>query len=358
MSAPEVSVIIPTYNRAHLIARAVDCVLQQTYPHCHVIVVDDGSTDATPSVMAERYGNEPRVRYIRQPNAGVSAARNRALAEAKGDYIAYLDSDDLWRPWKLALQVACLERLRSDGVGILWTDKDIVDDAGALVRPRANRTAYGVYRLFPVDEMFKSSKPLAELAPGVGDPGDARVYWGDVYSYIAMGNLCAPSCVILTRERAEAVGKFDESMKSGEDHDYHLRACALGPAAFIDLATIDYRKGADDQLTAKSYELLIAQNALRTILAVLAKDSARIKLPPAVIRGKLASLHAWIGIKLIESKDNAGARSHFVSSLRQRPAQPRVWGLLAATTMPPRMTNALRSSLRAVKSVARRSRRP
>ena len=357
MSAAEVSVIIPTYNRGHLIARTIDCVLQQTYPHCHVVLVDDGSTDSTASVVSQRYGNEPRVRYFRQENRGVSAARNRALAEAKGDYIAFLDSDDVWRPWKLEVQVACLERLRREGVGMLWSDMDIVDDAGTVILPNANRASYGAYKLFAVEEGFSSSMPLSELASGTTDPGrDTRVYWGDVYSWIAMGNLCPTPSVILTREWAQRVGRFDESMKSGEDHNYHLRTCALGPTAFLDLATFAYRKGAADQLTGKSYELLIAQNALRTVLEVLEHDRARIKLPAAVIGAKLASLHAWIGIQMIESKNNAGARAHLLSSLRRRPAQPRVWGLLAASLVPPRMTEALRASYRAAKRWSRRAR--
>jgi GT2 family glycosyltransferase len=350
MKTPAVSTVIPTYNRARLVARAAESVLAQSYANCHVVIVDDGSSDDTEKVLKDRFGSEPRVRYLRQKNAGVSAARNAGLAEAKGDYLAFLDSDDTWKPWKLEVQVACLERLRPEGVGMLWTDMDLVDAEGGLVKPNANRTSYGVYRLFRFDEMFSGSSSLSALVPGVTDPGkDTQVFWGDVYSYIAMGNLCPTPSVILTRERANLVGSFDESMRSGEDYSYHLKTCSFGPAAFLDIASFSYRKGAEDQLTAKGYELLIAENALKTIEATLHNHRERIRLPQSVIDDKLAVLHAWIGRMMLDGEDRSGARQHLRASLRLKPRQGRIWGMLAAASLPRALSDGLRASLRAAK---------
>jgi GT2 family glycosyltransferase len=347
MSSPEVSVIIPAYNRAHLLGRTVECVLGQTYPSCHVIVVDDGSTDGTDVLATARWGNNPRVRLLRQENRGVSAARNAGLRAATGDYIAFLDSDDVWRPWKLAVQVACLERLRAFGVGMLFSDMDLVDDRGAVTRAAANRTSYGAYRLFSMDEMWASSAALEELVPGIAAPAPGlRVYWGDVFKCIAMGNLCPTPSVILTRERARAVGGFDETMRTGEDHAYHLRTCSLGPVAFLDAATFSYRKGASDQLTAKQHELAIAENALATIEGTLLRDRARLALPAALVTRKLAHLDAWIGALRVDAGDHAGARRHLLRSLRRDPRALRTWGLLAAASLPPTLTRGLRSWLR------------
>ncbi|MBI5761260.1 MAG: glycosyltransferase [Planctomycetales bacterium] len=103
---PTVSVIIPTFNRAVLVTRAVESVLGQTLPADEVIVIDDGSTDDTRDVLT-RFGN--RIRYVFQENQGVSAARNRGIEAATGRYIAFLDSDDEWLPLKLERQVAHLE---------------------------------------------------------------------------------------------------------------------------------------------------------------------------------------------------------------------------------------------------------
>src|SRR5690349_3602213 len=103
---PKVSVIIPTYNRAQFIARAVDSVLEQTYKDFEIIVIDDGSSDNTQEILKAYEG---KIRYVYQQNKGISAARNRGIQEAKGEYIAFLDSDDVWKPEKLSVQVAILD---------------------------------------------------------------------------------------------------------------------------------------------------------------------------------------------------------------------------------------------------------
>lgn len=104
---PKVSVVIPTYNRGYIVREAIESVLAQTFGDFEVIVVDDGSADDTAEKIAAI--RDSRVRYIRQSNAGVSAARNRGVAEARGEIISFLDSDDLWKPEKLTHEVRFLE---------------------------------------------------------------------------------------------------------------------------------------------------------------------------------------------------------------------------------------------------------
>ncbi len=99
---PIISVVIPTYNRAAFICRAVDSALGQTYAPLEVVVVDDGSKDDTREVL-RKYGD--RIRYVAKENGGVSSARNVGVREATGEYIAFLDSDDTWVPEKLAVQM-------------------------------------------------------------------------------------------------------------------------------------------------------------------------------------------------------------------------------------------------------------
>ena len=116
---PIVSVVIPTFNRAHLIMRALQSVLTQTFTAWETIVVDDGSTDDTETVVLSL--GDSRIRYCRQPeNRGPAAARNRGMREAKGEFIAFLDSDDEWFPDKLELQVARFREL-PETVGLIYT---------------------------------------------------------------------------------------------------------------------------------------------------------------------------------------------------------------------------------------------
>lgn len=99
---PTVSVVIPTYNRAKYVTETIDSVLSQSYTDYEIIVVDDGSTDNTREALAPYMD---RIRYIHQQNSGVSAARNRGIKAARGKWIAFLDSDDIWLPEKLAVQI-------------------------------------------------------------------------------------------------------------------------------------------------------------------------------------------------------------------------------------------------------------
>ncbi len=112
ISQPLVSVVIPSYNRAHAIAASIQSVLSQTYENIELIIVDDGSKDNTKAVI-EGVG-DPRIRYVYQENAGACAARNHGARLAKGDYVAFHDSDDTWYPDKLEKQMAAMERTGAD----------------------------------------------------------------------------------------------------------------------------------------------------------------------------------------------------------------------------------------------------
>jgi glycosyltransferase involved in cell wall biosynthesis len=124
-----VTVVIPAYNAAACVRRAVDSVLAQTWPRLEVVVVDDGSRDETLAVLAQ-YGS--RLRVLTQPNQGPAAARNRGIEQSQGEYVAFLDADDWWEPGKIAAQVAVLHD--QPGAGFCSTATQVVDDAGHPVR--------------------------------------------------------------------------------------------------------------------------------------------------------------------------------------------------------------------------------
>jgi glycosyltransferase involved in cell wall biosynthesis len=128
-TSPLVSVIIPAYNADHYIRQTIESVLAQTYSHIEVLVVDDGSTDATPEIVEQFSHQDQRVILLQQANAGVAAARNLAIAQSHGEFIAPLDADDIWYPQKLEKQVNCF--IQSDqAVGLVYTWSVLLDENG------------------------------------------------------------------------------------------------------------------------------------------------------------------------------------------------------------------------------------
>ncbi len=346
-----VSVVIPSYNRAHCVGRAIDSVLNQTYPCVEVLVVDDGSRDNTPEVMRDRYGRDARVKYVRQENRGVSAARNAGFRAAQGAYIALLDSDDVWKPWKLQVQVAGLNHLPK--AGMIWSDMEAIDLQGRLISRHYLRTFYGAYRWFPKDRLFTEAHPLEEVVTGLGEVvRDGTLYAGDIYSPMVMGNLVHTSTVLLRRERLEKVGEFDEALLPGEDYDFHLRTCREGPVAFVDLDTIEYERGAADAITTK-YGRGFAISFLNTLSATVARDKDRIKLPRAMLNLAFADANGWLGEEYLATGEYGPARKHLARSLWYKTWQPRLWGLMALSCVPRGVGQAVRQSVRRVKALAR-----
>ncbi len=199
---PSISVIIPVYNQAQYVKEAIQSVLAQTWPDFELIVVDDGSTDETPQVLA-RF-NDSRIRVIRQPNGGLSAARNRGLRESIAPYISLLDSDDFYYPEKLELLKNYLDT--HPEIGMVSGGFVIVDPKGITL------------------------KQVLTAAPMFGLP-DMLVY-----------NPFIPSAVMIRKEWLDVVGDFDEAIPSTQDWDLWLRMSYAGSKfAWIDCPVAAYR---------------------------------------------------------------------------------------------------------------------
>jgi len=352
MSSPIVSAVIPTYNRAHCLHRAVDSVLAQTCGEVEVIVVDDGSTDDTTAVVASRYGSDPRVRLLHQPNGGVASARNAGLRAARGELVALLDSDDTWAPWKLRLQVACMRRRPE--VGMTWTDMEAVDPDGRVLSQAYLRTMYSAYRWFPTaGALFRDSIPLVEIDPGlVSIVGDRRFYAGDLSSAMVMGNLVHTSTVVLTRERLQAVGGFPEQYRAGgEDYPFHLRTCRLGPVGYLDVSAIQYLRGGIEQIARPENSINLARAFLEVITPIIEREGATLTLSSAMIDAVLAEAHGWLGEALLDAGQTHEALLHLTQSLRHRAWQPRLLGLLALTALPAPVRGRARRAFRSLKGL-------
>jgi len=203
-TTPDISVIVPTYNRAHLVAEAINSVLAQTLGSLEVIVIDDGSTDNTLEVL--QTFNDVRIRVIHQHNMGIGGARNTGIRTARGKYIAFLDSDDIWLPELLATEVPVLEERPE--IDIVYAKAQAMDATGNL-KPQMLGTA----ERFP-GEYLRSM----------------------LYGFFG----CLPT-TILRRECFDSVGLFDESLKGRVDWDMFLRISQYHQFHFINRVLARYR---------------------------------------------------------------------------------------------------------------------
>ena len=288
-----VSVVIPTYNYARFVGRAIDSVLAQTYSRVECIVVDDGSTDETPQVLA-RYGE--RIRVVRQENKGLSGARNTGVVNARGEYIAILDSDDYWRPDKLALQVAYHEA--NPGLGVVGCAGEEVDRGGA----RVNALPFRDRR----DEFPDLTSQLRAVA--------TRRYW--------VG--CSGSGAMIPRGVFDDVGLFDETLRAAEDWDMWLRIAAKYPVANVGevLASVCVH-GTGSFRNAEKMEA----NQWKVYHAALERWPDRID--GATRRKMRALILADAGGEYVFGKEYKMALRRYMSSLLQWPMHRRRWYLVA-----------------------------
>jgi len=207
-----ISIIIPTFNRVKLVQEAVRSVLRQRnlQEEFEVFVIDDGSTEDLNEAIA-RFS--PNVRYVRQEHLGVSAARNRGIEESSGQWLAFLDSDDLWLPGKLSAQ---MKYFSDHPEMLLCQTEEIWIRNGTRINPRK-------YHKKPEGHCFA---PLLE------------------------GCLISPSAVVINRRVFEMVGLFDESLPACEDYDLWLRIGCLLPFGLIDKPLVIKRGGHPDQLSS------------------------------------------------------------------------------------------------------------
>jgi len=225
MAELSVSVIIPTYNRATLIPRAVRSALAAIAPGDEVIVVDDGSTDSTKDVLAPFL---PKIRYVAIPNSGAGAARNHGIREASNPLVAFIDSDDEWMPRKLELQRAVMQA-RPDAV-LSFSDFAVRDQSGAehrnyLINWHKDHRNWN--DILGPGVPFSS---ITNLPPGCQD---FRVHVGNLYLWEMAANYIFTSTLLVNRELAGEALQFPNDLVIHEDWELFGRIAKVGPAAYL-----------------------------------------------------------------------------------------------------------------------------
>src|SRR5689334_10500033 len=227
MANLRVSVVIPTYNRASLVPRAVESVLTQLGPEDELIVVDDGSTDGTEAALAPWRG---RIHYLRLPHGGAGRARNAGWAVARGELVAFLDSDDEWLPGKLTLQRALLAARPE--LAFCWTDF-ASKDAEGWIAPRSLASWQETDTPRPWGEIVGPARPLSSLLEGVPEADGCDVHVGDLYLWL-MRVSCVSLMSCLVRRSALPEGlRCAEDLPTYEDWEGVARIARRGPGAFI-----------------------------------------------------------------------------------------------------------------------------
>ncbi len=305
---PRVSVNIPTFNCARFLGRAISTVLSQTYTDYDIIVVDDGSTDGTRDVVFE-FGD--RVRYLYQPNGGLSSARNLALSRASGEFIAYLDADDMWYPHKLEKQVAFLDAHKE--CGLVHSDATVINETDEVI-------CYGFNQ-------------------------ETRREIPENYCMLNLLRRChiqIPT-VLERRDCIERVGNFDERLKTAQDYLHWIMVANEGRAfGYIAEPLAMYRRTASSLSSNPRrvledfviiFETLAAEKSLVLKYGQEAVDIIRSRL--YTVRRELAyldRLEGWTGNSV----------RHIVSLVRRWPLRAELYMDLLKACVHPVLAERLR----------------
>ena len=297
-----VSVIMATYNCRQFLGPAIASVLGQTYSHLELHIVDDGSTDNTKEEV-ERFLADPRVHYHHQQNSGQTVAKNHGIRQSRGEFVAFCDADDMWRPHKLALQVP---RFAHNGkLGVVYTRASLIDQQGAPVRP---------------DRSDEPHRPSGWVTP-----------------YLFTINFIPFGTALVRRQCLDEVGLFNESYQMGIDWELWLRVSLRYEFLFVDVETYVYRvwPGQMSRNWKGRYE-----HAFRIMSDFTSKHPGL--LDPAIKKAATAHSYATRArARAMVSGDYRGGLADLMRALRIDPMFLLAWKTLAMITL--RATGVRRS---------------
>jgi len=284
-----ISVVIPVFNGIDYISDAVESVKNQTLPPTEIIIVDDGSTDGTP----DKVKAIPGVTLVVQANRGPSAARNHGVAVASGDWLAFLDADDLWHPEKLKIQ----SKFFSDDTTLVYCNRTNIGDLGGL---------------------------------SVLQSDGVKLYEGEIFStLLEKGNFITTSSVIINRRIFQACGGFceDEAILGVEDWDLWLQASRLGNVRRSMEPLVAYRIHSGG-ISRKIEKMCGAQLQVLQRVSDRATDSERLSLEKSLKLSKANTYRTW-GFFASNGKDYRLSRRLYAQALRIDPKSLQSWTGLA-----------------------------
>src|SRR5215468_416102 len=271
--AARVSVIIPAYNRADLIGETIQSVLNQTFDDFEIIIVDDGSTDSTKEVVSSFDGP---IKYLYQENRGRSCARNRGFEVSGGDYVCFLDSDDVLKPGMLERQVSLLDS--NSHLGFVYSDYQFINQTGEIL---------------PVPESF-SRHPLRR---------------GRIFRFLIYFDFIPPSSVLSRRDCIDKIGLFESSLEPAEDLDWLLRMTSLYETDYVPEPLFLFRKHDGNTPTPT-----LEQATIRLIIRHLSEEHNKRTLG-AEWRDTYFDLHLMVANYHYNRLSMAAARKYYFDAL-------------------------------------------
>jgi len=275
MTKPLVSVIIPAYNSGEFISEAISSVLRQTYTEYEIIFVDDGSTDSTREIIENNF---PQIKYFYIPNQGVSRARNYGIRRARGEFIAFLDADDLWLPEKLEKQLNVFKAYQD--CMLVFTEELVFDTNG-----------------------FRKARFLKK----------EKLMKGDVVKNIFIYSNVTTSTVMVRRDVFQEIGYFEENLKAAEDDNLWMRIAYKYTIHLLDEELIHYRL-TENSLSRSSSNLL--DGVCKNIELIENKyPDLRRHLGRATLRKKKSFMYSSHGYYLFSVGDYTMARRYYLRSI-------------------------------------------
>lgn len=290
---PLISVVMPTYNRAKVLGEAIRSVCEQDYGNWELLVIDDGSSDYTRTVL-QNFKSEPRIRIYSQPNRGQAIARNRGIRESRGDYIAFLDSDNRWLRQKLRTQV---QHLTTDAsVDVLYGDIELIDMEGN-VRPDRS-----------LQERFS----------------------GEVWRPLLLDNFVNFNTSVVRSVKLRDVGGMDETVQRADDYDLWLRLAPIAKFQYVPGVVTQYR------VAGKRISDNVAGRFESNISAVTRFFERN---PELLSQWEIDSVLSSVHQRFARSFCNQGMRreawSKSLAAIKLAPTQKGAWRTLAAIAVEP-----------------------
>jgi glycosyltransferase involved in cell wall biosynthesis len=335
MTTPRVSVVIPTYNRADYVVQAIDSVLEQSLQGSEIIVVDDGSTDDTEARM-RAFGD--RVVYVKTQNGGSGHARNVGMLRATGEYIAYLDSDDLYNPYKLELQMRVLDRFPD--VGMVYSEVSGFQDDRVIEEYHLQKYHSSAFRnpRLTYDRIFSRSMTIGEagvLPDGLAREKPAlaarRAYFGRIFDVYLLNLVVFTNSIMMRRSVVPVVGLRDESVTFWEEMEFALRICRTQQVCFLDVPTYKLRYHPGQLSTTHRVDgnyiwIRKQQSLLRVIKRHSLADPVYYASHRARIDRHLARLHRAVAVPLMIFPGPSSRNRNYVRRARRYLAGCRRYG--------------------------------